>query len=296
MRKQQIGIAALLGLAGTVLAQDVAIVAAASSSSTASQFVETERVLVDSGAFDSVSIINTVTTTPTLDELLAFDSIIVWTNSTPGEPDAVGNVLADYVDAGGGVVVAVFANSSTTTDRDIAGRWRANPDYEVIIPRTGNQSGSAFLGDILEPDHPIVDGVTEFFGGTSSFRPNVTDLNPGAQAIAEWDDGRILVAVGANPKRVDLGFYPPPSTSSASFWDITTDGDLLLVQSLLFAAGDSVACRADLDGDGQLTIFDFLEFQNLFDAGDPIADFDGDGSLTIFDFLAFQNEFDQGCE
>ena len=55
-------------------------------------------------------------------------------------------------------------------------------------------------------------------------------------------------------------------------------------------------CRVDLDGDGQLTIFDFLEYQNLFDAGDLAADFDGDGSLTIFDFLAFQNEFDAGCE
>lgn len=54
-------------------------------------------------------------------------------------------------------------------------------------------------------------------------------------------------------------------------------------------------CRVDLDGDGELTIFDFLAYQNLFDAGDPIADFDGDGALTIFDFLAFQNEFDAGC-
>jgi len=55
-------------------------------------------------------------------------------------------------------------------------------------------------------------------------------------------------------------------------------------------------CPADLDGDGELTIFDFLQFQNLFDAGDLTADFDGDGELTIFDFLAFQNEFDAGCE
>ncbi len=55
------------------------------------------------------------------------------------------------------------------------------------------------------------------------------------------------------------------------------------------------ACQADLDGDGALTIFDFLAFQNLFDSGDPRADFDGDGELTIFDFLAFQNEFDAGC-
>ena len=62
------------------------------------------------------------------------------------------------------------------------------------------------------------------------------------------------------------------------------------------AEGDTTGgCRADLDGDGVLTIFDFLQFQNLFDAGDLTADFDGDGSLTIFDFLAFQNEFDLGC-
>jgi len=28
---------------------------------------------------------------------------------------------------------------------------------------------------------------------------------------------------------------------------------------------------------------------------DPRADFDGDGDFTIFDFLAFQNAFDAGC-
>ena len=55
------------------------------------------------------------------------------------------------------------------------------------------------------------------------------------------------------------------------------------------------ACRADLDGDGSLTLFDFLEFQNLFASSDPRADFDGDGSFTIFDFLEFQNAFAAGC-
>ena len=55
------------------------------------------------------------------------------------------------------------------------------------------------------------------------------------------------------------------------------------------------ACRADCDGSGDLNIFDFLCFQNLFASGDLAADFDGDGQLTIFDFLAFQNEFATGC-
>ena len=55
-------------------------------------------------------------------------------------------------------------------------------------------------------------------------------------------------------------------------------------------------CVADADGDGLLTIFDFLTFQTRFDAGDPAADLDGDGALTILDFLAFQTAFDVGCE
>jgi len=54
-------------------------------------------------------------------------------------------------------------------------------------------------------------------------------------------------------------------------------------------------CAADIDGDGDLTLFDFLLFQNQFDLGDPAADFDEDGDLTLFDFLAFQNAFDAGC-
>jgi hypothetical protein len=57
-----------------------------------------------------------------------------------------------------------------------------------------------------------------------------------------------------------------------------------------------VLCAADRDGDGDLTVFDFLRFQNQFDAGSHWADLDGDGGLTIFDFLAFQTAFDAGCD
>ncbi|MFG0283975.1 MAG: GC-type dockerin domain-anchored protein [Phycisphaerales bacterium JB039] len=48
---------------------------------------------------------------------------------------------------------------------------------------------------------------------------------------------------------------------------------------------------ADLNGDGSKDFFDFLLFQNLFAAGDPLADFTGDCALDFFDFLAFQNAF-----
>ena len=70
-------------------------------------------------------------------------------------------------------------------------------------------------------------------------------------------------------------------------------GWLFSVDNILF---EGQPCYADFDGDGSLTIFDFLGFQNAFDAGDAAADCDEDGSLTLFDFLCFQNLFDLGCE
>jgi hypothetical protein len=57
-----------------------------------------------------------------------------------------------------------------------------------------------------------------------------------------------------------------------------------------------ISCPADLDRSGSLDIFDFLEFQRLFDAGDPAADwFCYDGRLDVFDFLAFFNAFELPC-
>ena len=87
--------------------------------------------------------------------------------------------------------------------------------------------------------------------------------------------------------------------NEAVLFDLSADvtGDLIVNQDDLDAIDAILGtdCPADLDGNGTLDIFDFLEFQNLFDAGDLRADLDGSGSLDIFDFLEFQNLFDAGC-
>jgi glyoxylase-like metal-dependent hydrolase (beta-lactamase superfamily II) len=71
-----------------------------------------------------------------------------------------------------------------------------------------------------------------------------------------------------------------------------------IVAGVLFAlaplAGAQV-CPADCDGDGKLTILDFVCFQNAFVAGDEGADCDRDGELNILDFVCYQNLFVQGC-
>jgi hypothetical protein len=72
-------------------------------------------------------------------------------------------------------------------------------------------------------------------------------------------------------------------------------GAFVMMDAMEVTYGEAV-CYADFDGDGDLTIFDFLAYQNAFDSGDPAADCDGDGALNLFDFLCFQNAFDAGCE
>ncbi|MCC6676881.1 MAG: hypothetical protein IT436_07040 [Phycisphaerales bacterium] len=56
-----------------------------------------------------------------------------------------------------------------------------------------------------------------------------------------------------------------------------------------------VACRADLNGDGLVDFSDYLEFLNLYDAGDLRVDFNGDGLVDFSDYLEFLNLYDAGC-
>ena len=83
-----------------------------------------------------------------------------------------------------------------------------------------------------------------------------------------------------------LGAWRPARTS--------TDGGTQV--TLPFEVYGSTACAADCDGDGALTIFDFLCFQNAFAGGDMAADCDGDGSITAADFACFQASFLDGCD
>ncbi|MCC6677735.1 MAG: hypothetical protein IT436_11370 [Phycisphaerales bacterium] len=55
------------------------------------------------------------------------------------------------------------------------------------------------------------------------------------------------------------------------------------------------ACLADLNGDGVVDFADYLEFLNLYDAGDLRADFNRDGIVDFADYLEFLNHYDAGC-
>lgn len=222
-----------LAMAGTM---NVAIVASAANDVAAPWFTDPQNRLAGSGQFATVTVINAGATTPTLADLNQFDAVMVWSNLAFADATTLGDNLADYVDGGGSVVVAVFANSSTSTGRALAGRWQTG-NYEIIPTASGNTTGAATIGTIDDSGHPIMAGVSTFAGGSSSFRPTTTSLPVEATRVAAWDDGSTLVAERNDKvgRRIDLGFYPPSDVVQADFWDSTTNGDDLLVNAMLYA-------------------------------------------------------------
>ena len=203
--------------------------------------VDIQTKLLATGRFSSVTRVDARFVTPTLAELQAFDAILVFSDYPYQNPDQLGNNFADYVDAGGGVVSAMFevGNNLSGSVYSLGGRW-ASQNYFVMV-RSGRKVGAATLGVVLEPGHPTMDGVSSLNGGASSYRPTGSSLTPGSTLVAQWSDGIPLVAVKRIGliNRVDLGFFPPSSSVRSDFWQANTDGALLMANSLEWTAGPS---------------------------------------------------------
>jgi hypothetical protein len=198
-------------------------------------------------------------------------------------------ILAVY-DFGDGDELVVGGNFLLAGGDDASNIARWNGDTFTPV-------GEGFDNTVTALNATDIGGGQKLYAGGSFILSGGTQVN----GFASWDgDGWETVGDGVSGGTV-------PGLAAVVEYDLPGVGKSLVVTGGFSFAGFDEArniaiwacgggCRADLDGDGQLTIFDFLMFQNLFDAGDLAADFDGDGRLTIFDFLAFQNEFDAGCE
>jgi hypothetical protein len=299
------GAAALIAAAGGAAPVDaqtarVAIVAAPGATPVA-ETADVRSKLMGTGLFQSVAVIdvsNSSGYTPTLAELLQYDAVLTWSNSVYHDAVALGNVLADYVDAGGGVVVAPLANITIV---HLEGRWR--PAYEIIPAPAANAvtTGAATLGTVVLPGHPIMAGVGTFSGGAASVRPTLTTLTAHGVLVARWSDGKVLAAASSQyPGRADLGFYPPSADFQSGFWLPSTDGARLMANALLSTIHPR-ACYANCDGSTVapiLNVSDFVCFQNRYAAGDTYANCDGSTVppvLNVTDFICYLNRYAGGC-
>ena len=170
--------------------------------------------------------------TPSLATFEHYRAVFVFSDCSFSDPVALGDVLADYVDAGGRVVVATFAFLAPGNGVGMDGRL--SRDGYLPLTQGSQTSGTEMHLVVDQKSSPLLRGVVAFDGGRSSYHNYPVSLTTGAHLVAHWSgDGAPLVAFKGNV--VALNFYPPSSDARPDFWSASTDGVTLMVNALLFS-------------------------------------------------------------
>ena len=144
-------------------------------------------------------------------QLQQYNIVYAFSNNGWYDAAAMGNVLADYEDGGGVVVVSTFAFDNRGPWL-LQGRWVT--DGYTPYNSSSITNFSTNTANITDPGHPLMQGVTNL---TAFYRNGVT-LTSGAASVAVWTDGPPAVAyqthnghtaVGMNAY---LGFVAQPIT------------------------------------------------------------------------------------
>lgn len=143
---------------------------------------------------------------PQSSDLDGYDVVVIMSNAPFADAIQTGNVLADYVDAGGKVVQAV-ATFAFGGGWELEGRFVTQEGYEPFVH--GDAERFAHSLGVFDDEHPIMDGVTTLTDGL----PVGIALELGAEWVADWDNGTPLVAtqglnvVGINIFAFDSGDF-----------------------------------------------------------------------------------------
>ena len=185
--------------------------------------------LVATNTFGGVTMINVSMVTPTLEELSAFDAILVYSIDAYSDSEGLGNVVSEYALSGGGVVTA----SHESNTHSLKGEW-IKQKLNVYKHDDNYKEAKNSIGEVLIEGHPILAQVKSFKGNSLHARKK-NPLN--GKIVSKWTDGSPLVTIrNGNEKIVDLSFWPVSDKADDlgyfSGWDSSTDGWQLIANSL----------------------------------------------------------------
>ena len=173
-----------------------------------------------------------------------YRAILTFTDEHPMDSVALGDSLARFVQLGGGVVEAVFADQANNC---ITGGWRS-AYAPFTIQSTSYSPGS--MGTVHQPLHPIMSSVSALTTGDyrSGNTPS-TLRSPNCVCLAEYTDGNLCLAASfdsAGHRAASLGMFP------LTYWYSSISGQWLrlIVNALDWAAvGPSVGVTVPNGGE-----------------------------------------------
>src|SRR5215472_15247562 len=139
------------------------------------------------------------TGTPTLAQLEQYNIVVPFSNNPYSDPVGMGNVLADYADAGGIVVGLNFDWFGPPFGLD--GRWMTGGYTPFNYPGPTNFTTSC-LGT-YDTSHPLMQGISA--GSLCAFFRHTLTLAPGAVSVAMYQDSQQLVAYKVNNGHTGVG-------------------------------------------------------------------------------------------
>jgi protocatechuate 3,4-dioxygenase beta subunit len=185
---------------GAVQLRGGVLIVAADSSPPTTQLTAT-------GLFSRVDFFNATSATPTLAALAAYPVVLVYTNFTPANATALGNVLADYVDGGGAVVLTTYSFSTP---------WSVQGRITTYSPLTNVGQN----GNVGAPLTAVVPGDAMFTGinlGAVTYFRNSNFSRPGLAAdgvlLATDPSGIRMIARSATRRVVALNLFPGTGVS-----------------------------------------------------------------------------------
>jgi hypothetical protein len=203
---------------------------------------------------------------PTLAELLNYDVVVTWALVDFADPDGLGDVLADYVDAGRKVI---YFNSGLF-GTEMGGRFAAE-DYSAYEAPSFHMYDDC-LGN-FDPTHPLMQGVTDV---CDYYRSGGTTLTPGSTLVASYMDGEILAAVKDDHSVATINVY----VGDGFAW--TGEVDVLAHNAILWLTSEGIPWLSEAPVTGALPANSGIQNVSVtFDASVPEVDQPGEYNGTL---------------
>lgn len=154
--------------------------------------------LIATGDFTSSDITNLGQNTANLGD---YDAILAWSNSSWTNSVAIGDALADYADAGGGVVISTYSLSSNWA---VGGRIldAGYSPYQSVSPGTGGPFSGVM--DMGTATHSIFNGISSINYWTNS---NYSDPILTGTEIAKDTFGNSVVAINTIENIIGINIF-----------------------------------------------------------------------------------------